>query len=167
MTTLFNYIPSEVNVLLAGIMPIEGFVDGTFVSIDKDVMPYRSRTTADGRTVRLYNSSQIYTVTVTVHNGSSANTFLTKLWQLDEITQRAKFPLMVKDGSGSDLFFSATSWIEGLPTLSKSNSVDTRTWRIKCSSAVINYGSNNGESGLLEDLLNIATGALPALGGII
>lgn len=167
MTTLFNYIPSEVNVLLAGIMPIEGFVDGTFVSIDKDVMPYRSRTTADGRTVRLYNSSQIYTVTITVHNGSSANTFLTKLWQLDEITQRAKFPLMVKDGSGSDLFFSATSWIEGLPTLSKSNSVDTRTWRIKCSSAVINYGSNNGESGLLEDLLNIATGALPALGGLI
>lgn len=167
MTTLFNYIPSEVNVLLAGIMPIEGFVDGTFVSIDKDVMPYRSRTTADGRTIRLYNSNQTYTVSITVHNGSSANTFLTKLWQLDEITQRAKFPLMVKDGSGSDLFFSATSWIEGLPTLSKSNSVDTRTWRIKCSSAVINYGSNNGESGLIEDLLNIATGALPALGGLI
>lgn len=167
MTTLFNYIPSEVNVLLAGIMPIEGFVDGTFVSIDKDVMPYRSRTTADGRTIRLYNSNQTYTVTITIHNGSSANTFLTKLWQLDEITQRAKFPLMVKDGSGSDLFFSATSWIEGLPTLSKSNSVDTRVWRIKCSSAVINYGSNNGESGLLEDLLNIATGALPALGGLI
>lgn len=166
MTTLFNYIPSEVNVLLAGIMPIEGFVDGTFVSIDKDVMPYRSRTTADGRTIRLYASSQSYTVTLTVHNGSSANTFLTKLWQLDEITQRGKFPILIKDGSGSDLFFSATSWIEGLPTLSKSNTVDTRTWRIKCSSAVINFGSNNGESGLVEDLINIATSALPAVEGL-
>lgn len=167
MTTLFNYIPSEVNVLLAGIMPIEGFVDGTFVSIDKDVMPYRSRTTSDGSAVRLYTKSQTYTVTITVHNGSSANTFLTKLWQLDEITQRAKFPLLIKDGSGSDLFFSTTSWIEGLPTLSKSNSVDTRVWRIKCPSSAINFGSNNGESGLLEDLLNIATGALPAIQGLL
>jgi len=167
MTTLFNYIPSEVNVLLAGIMPIEGFVDGTFISIDKDVMPYRSRTTADGRPIRIYANSQNYTVTLTVHNGSSANTFLTKLLQLDEISQRGKFPILIKDGSGSDLFFSATSWIEGLPTLSKSNTVDTRTWRIKCSSAVINFGSNNGESSLVEDLINIASSALPAIEGIL
>lgn len=167
MAEIFNYNPDNVSILLAGIMTVDGLVDGTFISIQKDLMPYKSRTTTDGRVIRIYNNSQSYTIELTLHIGSSANTFLTKLWQLDEITQRAKFPFLMKDGSGSDLFFSATSWIEGLPTLSKSNSVDTRTWRIKCSSAVINYGSNNGESGLLEDLLNIATGALPALGGLI
>lgn len=167
MAEIFNYNPDNVSILLAGIMTVDGLVDGTFISIQKDLMPYKSRTTTDGRVIRIYNNSQSYTIELTLHIGSSANTFLTKLWQLDEITQRAKFPFLMKDGSGSDLFFSATSWIEGLPTLSKSNSVDTRTWRIKCSSAVINYGSNNGESGLLEDLLNIATGTLPALGGLI
>jgi hypothetical protein len=167
MTTLFNYVPSEVSVLLAGIMPVEGFIDGTFVTVDKDVMPYRSRVTADGAISRIYFNSQSYTVTLTVHIGSSANTFLTKMWQLDEIAQRGKFPLLIKDGSGSDLFFSLTSWIEVLPSMVKSNSTDTRTWRIKCSSAVINFGSNNGESGLIEDLLNIATSALPAMEGLI
>lgn len=167
MTTLFNYIPSEVNVLLAGIMPVEGFIDGTFVTVDKDVMPYRSRSTADGRVSRIYSNSQTYTVTLTIHIGSSANTFLTKMWQLDEIAQRGKFPLLIKDGSGSDLFFSLTSWIEVLPSMGKSNTTDTRTWRIKCSSAVINFGSNNGESGLIEDLINIASSALPAIEGII
>lgn len=167
MAEIFNYIPEDVNILLAGIMPVDGLVDGTFISIQKDLMPYKSRTTTDGRQIRIYNNSQTYTVEITVHIGSSANTFLTKLWQLDEITQKAKFPLLVKDGSGSDLFFSATSWIEGLPNLSKSSSVDTRTWRIKCSSSAINFGSNRGESGLLEDLLNIATSALPALGGLL
>lgn len=166
MATLFTYIPSEVNVLLAGI-PVEGFVDGTFLTVDKDVMPYRTRTTADGRTSRLYSNSQSYTLTLTVHTGSSANTFLTKLWQFDEISQRGKFPVLVKDGSGSDLLFSLTSWIDGLPTMSKSNSIDTRTWRIKCASSTINFGSNNGESGLIEDLLNIATSALPAIEGLI
>lgn len=167
MANIFLYNPDEVSVLIAGIMSVDGFIDGSFVSVDKDVMPYRSRVTADGRQTRLYTKSQTYTVTLNLHIGSSANTFLTKMWQLDEITQRAKFPLFIKDRSGSDLFFSATSWIEGLPSLTKSNSVDTRTWRIKCASAVINYGSNNGESGLIEDLLNIATSALPAIEGLI
>lgn len=166
MATLFTYIPSEVNVLLAG-FPVEGFVDGTFLTVDKDVMPYRTRTTADGRTSRLYTNSQSYTLSITVHTGSSANTFLTKMWQLDEISQRGKFPVLVKDGSGSDLLFSLTSWVDGLPTMSKSNTTDTRTWRIKCASSTINFGSNNGESGLIEDLLNIATSALPAIEGLI
>ncbi|HEY9663201.1 MAG TPA: hypothetical protein V6C65_32550, partial [Allocoleopsis sp.] len=99
MAEIFNYNPDEVTILLAGIMPVDGLVDGKFISIDKDVMPYKSRSTTDGRQIRIYNNSQTYTVTLTLHIGSSANTFLTKLWQLDEITQRAKFPLMVKDGS--------------------------------------------------------------------
>lgn len=167
MSEIFNYNPDEVTVLLAGIMPANGFIDGTFISVSKDVAPYRSRTTTDGSQYRLYSNSQAYTVTLTFHIGSSSNTFLTKLWQLDEISQVGKFPLFVKDLSGSDLFFSATSWIEGLPTLSKSNGVDTRTWTIKCSSAVINYGSNNGPSGIVEDLLNIAASALPAIGGLL
>lgn len=167
MAAIFNYIPEEVYVVIAGILNAEGFAEGSFINIVKDEMPYRSRTTSDGQTVRIYRNNQTYTVELTFHIGSASNDFLTKLWQLDEISQRGKFPLFIKDGNGSDLFFSATSWIEGLPTLNKSTNVDTRTWRIKCSSAVINFGSNNGESGLIEDLLNIATSALPAIEGLI
>lgn len=167
MATLFNYIPEEVYVVIAGILNVEGFAEGSFVNITKDDPPYRSRTTSDGQVVRLYRNSQTYTVELTLHIGSSTNDFLTKLWQLDEITQKGKFPIMLKDGSGSDLFFSATSWIEGLPTMVKSTNVDTRTWRIKCASAGVNFGNNSGESGLVQDLLNIATSALPALEGIL
>lgn len=167
MATIFNYIPEDVHVVIAGILSAEGFVDGSFINITKDDGPYRSRTTADGKTVRIYRNSQTYTVDLTFHIGSTSNDFLTKLWQLDEVTQRGKFPILIKDGSGTDLFFSATSWIEGLPSLTKSASVDTRTWRIKCSSAGVNFGNNSGESGIVQDLLNIASSALPAIEGII
>lgn len=166
MANIFTYNPDEVRVLLAGMMSVDGFVDGSFISVDKDEPPYRSRSTADGQIIRMYKNSQSYTITLTLHIGATANSFLTKLWQLDEITQRGKFPVIIKDGSGSDLFFSATSWIEGLPSLTKSNEVDTRVWRIKCSSALINYGSNSGESGIIEDLVNIASSALPSIQGI-
>jgi len=167
MAGIFNYAPDEVTCLIGGILAVEGFVDGTFISINKDMMPFTSIKTADGQMGRLYQSDQTYTITLTLHCGSFSNDVLTKFWQLDEISQRGKFNLLIKDSSGSDLFFSTTTWIEQLPTLSKSASVDTRVWVLRSSQAVINIGSNADEQSILQDLINIATGALPILEGII
>lgn len=167
MAGIFNYNPDEVTCLVGGLLPVEGFVDGTFISINKDMMPFTSVKTADGQMGRLYQSDQTYTITLTLHCGSFSNDVLTKFWQLDEISQRGKFSLLVKDSSGSDLFFSTNTWIEGLPTLTKSASVDTRTWILRSSQAVINIGSNANEQSILQDLINIATGALPILEGIL
>ena len=164
---IFNYCPESVIILVAGFIPIEGYVDGTFVEVSKDILPFSSRRTADGTVSRLYNNDQTYTITLTLHNGSKSNDVLTKLWQLDEITQRGKFPLLIKDNSGSDLFFSTTSWIESTPTMTKSNSVDSRVWTLRSSQAVINHGSNLDPSSLLNDIANFATSAFPALEDII
>jgi len=164
MPTIFNYCPESVNCLIAGFIPIEGFVDGTFISVDKDEMPYSSIRMPDGTVARKYNNSQTYTITLTLHNGAETNNLLTKMWQLDELTQRGKFPLLIKDQSGSDLLFSTESWIEGIPSMTKSNAIDSRVWVIKSAYAVINIGGNEEESSLLQDIVNIAASALPGLG---
>lgn len=164
---LFSYCPEEVNVLVAGFIPLKGFVDGTFVNITKDVMPFSSARTADGTVSRLYNNDQTYTIEISLYNGSQDNDVLTKLWQLDEITQRGKFPLLIKDNSGTDLFFSTTTWIEQVPSMTKSASVDTRTWVLRSSQALINYGGNEQVSSIINDLVNLASSALPALEGIL
>jgi hypothetical protein len=163
MTTLFNYVPESVQCLIAGFIPIEGYVDGTFISVDKDEMPYSSVRMPDGTIARKYNNSQTYTITITLHNGAETNNLLTKMWQVDEITQRGKFPLLIKDQSGSDLLFSTESWIEGIPSLTKSNAIDSRVWVIKSAYAVINIGGNEEVSSLLNDITNIAVSALPGL----
>lgn len=167
MANIFNYRPDDIIFLIGGILQVEGFVEGTFISINKDMMPFTSIKTADGQMGRLYQSDQTYTITLTLHAGSPSNDVLTKFWQLDEISQRGKFPTLFKDPSGSDLFFSTSTWIEQLPTLSKSASVDQRVWVLRSSQAVINIGSNADEASILQDLINIATGALPILEGII
>ena len=164
---LFSYCPEEVNVLVAGFIPLKGFVDGTFINITKDVMPFSSARTADGTVSRLYNNDQTYTIEISLYNGSQDNDVLTKLWQLDEITQRGKFPLLIKDNSGTDLFFSTTTWIEQVPSMTKSASVDTRTWVLRSSQALINYGGNEQVSSLINDLVNLASSALPALEGVL
>jgi hypothetical protein len=161
-----SYCPDEVMALVAGFIPLSGFVDGTFIEITKDVMPFTSARTADGTTSRIYHNDQTYTVTITLHNGSPSNDVLTKLQQLDEITQRGKFPLLIKDNSGTDLFFSTTTWIEQLTTMTKDITISGRVWVMRSSQAVINHGSNQEVSSLLDDLVNAATSALPILEGI-
>lgn len=164
MPTLFSYIPESVNCLIGGIIPVEGFVDGTFISVDKDEMPYSSIRMPDGTVARKKNTSQTYTITITLHNGAETNNLLTKMWQIDELTDRGKFPLLIKDQSGSDLLFSTESWIEGIPSMTKSNAVDSRVWVIKSAYAVINIGGNEEQSDLINDIVNIAASALPGLG---
>lgn len=167
MADIFNYCPDEVSCLIGGILPVSGFIDGTFISVTKDLVPFSSGRTADGMVGRIYNNDQTYTITLTLHCGSPSNDVLTKFWQLDEISQKGKFPLFIKDRSGSDLLFSTNTWIEGLPTMSKSSSVDTRVWILRSSQAIINYGSNSTEESLVQDLVNLAIGSLPSLEGII
>jgi hypothetical protein len=167
MANIFNYNPDEIICVIAGITTIEGFVDGTFINVTKDVMPFSSKRTADGQVSRVYNNDQTYTIQITLHRGSPSNDILTKLWLVDELTQMGKFPLLLKDPTGSDLFFSATSWIESIPALAQSTTVDERVWTIRSSSAVINIGSNQEPSSLIEDIINAATGALPAIEGLL
>ena len=164
MPTIFNYCPESVNCLIAGIIPVTGFVDGTFISVDKDEMPYSSIRMPDGTVARKKNTSQTYTITITLHNGAETNNLLTKMWQIDELTDRGKFPLLIKDQSGSDLLFSTESWIEGIPSMTKSNAIDSRVWVIKSAYAVINIGGNESPSDLINDIVNIAASALPGLG---
>lgn len=164
MATIASYCPDIVDVLVAGFIKVDGFVDGTFVQIDKDEMPYSSIRMPDGTVARKYNNSQTYTITITLHSAADANNLFTKLWQIDELTQKGKFPILVKDQSGSDLLFSTESWIEGIPSLTKSNAIDSRVWVIKSAYAVINVGGNEEESSLLQDITNIAASALPGLG---
>lgn len=167
MASIANYCPDDVTVVIAGLATVNGFAAGTFISIDKDVAPFSSVRTADGMTARMHNNDQTYTIEITLHVGSTTNELFTKLWLADEITKKAKFPLFIKDHSGSDLFFSTTTWIEGLPSLSKSTSFDTRTWTLRSSQATINYGTNNEPSSDVDDLVNAILGAIPALEGLI
>lgn len=164
--TIANYSPESVNCLAFGI-PLGGFADGTFITIGKDKVPYGSTETADGSISRLYTNSQTYTISLTFHRGSTSNDILTKLWQLDEFTQVGKFPLFIKDLSGTDLFFSTNTWIEGIPNMVQSTNFDTRTWVLRSSQAVINVGSNQDASGILQDLINLASGAASIAEGVL
>jgi len=165
--SLLTYSPEDITILLAGIVPVEGYVDGTFISISKDIPPFTSSLSADGATSRVHRSSGTYTINLALMATSPINDILTKLWQIDEITKMGKWPLMVKDQIGSSIFFAPTCWIEQPPNLSYSTSLGERDWIIKCSDAVVNIGGNDSESDLVDDLINTIISVTPSMGGIL
>ena len=167
MAQLANYIPEDVTITVAGFVSLEGLADGTFVTITKDVVPFSSRRTADGTLSRLYTSDTTYTVAVSLYSGSGSNDTLTRLLQVDEISQMGKFPIMIKDSSGTSLFFAATAWIQDIPELTLSNTFEVRTWVFKATQAALNVGGNEERGSAIDSLVSIAASALPALGGML
>lgn len=165
--SLWTYSPEDIQILIAGVYPVKGFIDGSFVSVSKDVMPYSTKRAADGSTGRIYNNSADYTITITIMAQSPANDVFTKLWQLDEITQRAKFPILIKDNLGSSVFHSSNTWIKDIPPLEYNSDEVQRQWVLQSSQGSINIGGNEDPSSLLEDLNSIAVGVLPSVEGVL
>ena len=97
MSSLAHYSPEDVTVLLGGVYPLDGFVDGSFVSIQKDSPNFTTKVTADGSISRTRNASSLYTVTVTLASFANTNKILTALAELDYRAMDARLLLLIKD----------------------------------------------------------------------
>lgn len=159
---LWSYSPEEVTILVMG-APLEGVVDGTFVTVTRQAPLFTSRVSADGRITRTYSSADIWDIQFTLMNTSPSNGYLHKLALLDRATKRGKFPLMVKDGFGGTLIFSTNTWIEELPSITYGTDMTERTWVLKSANAVVNIEGNESSSSFAEDALGVITSALPGL----
>jgi hypothetical protein len=154
-----NYSPIDVEILLAGFYKVGGFIDGSFITISKDVQPYQTTRTSDGQVARTFIKDYTYTVTLRLAATSPANDILSKIYNLDTQTQYMKFPLFVKDARGTSLFLAPTCWIKNVPDLEFSNQVTERTWVLQASQCVTNFGGNAEVSSELETLANLVLGS--------
>lgn len=162
MSGLNTYSPSDVLVTLAGMHTVTGFADGTFIEIRKEGRPFLKQRTMDGETARIYNEDQTFQVRLTLMQSSSSNNILSMLYNVDLATRMGKFPLIIKDTSGSTTFIGMTTWIEEIPEVKFASTLSTYTWTFGCSDAIITVGGNDPTS-LLGDALMIGSAALPLL----
>lgn len=158
---LAHYSPEDVIISVAGFLPIEGYLDGTFVSISKDADLFTTKESSDGVVSRVANRSKLFTVSLTLMSTSESNKILTRLALLDNSSLMLKFPLIIKDSLGSTLLFSTTSWVESMPATDFDSSVSARSWSIKCANATLMVGGNESASGLVEDAINTLAGLSP------
>lgn len=159
---LFTYSPKDVTVSIAGIHTVSGYVDGTFIRIIKNAKPFETQVAMDGSRQRIYHKDDGYRFELTLAQSSESNNVLSAIHNIDIVTRLAKFPLMMRDGSGSTTFFSATTWIESIPEVTFSNQMEARTWVFGCNDAGLTI-AGNAPKDTVNDALLFGTSLLPAL----
>lgn len=160
---LLTYSPQRISVSVAGLFDIEGFAQGTFVEITKEVTPYQYQSAMDGQTSRTFTYDANFSVKIHLAQTSSSNDILNSLHAVDLVTQLGKVPFLIRDKNGSTMFFSPTAWIENYPDVGFSDQMETRVWTFKCSDCVLTV-AGAGEANLLNQLIGLAPGAADLFG---
>lgn len=160
---LQHYSPEDVTVLLLGVKPIEGFMQGTFIEITKDVRSFGTSRSADGKVARKYDNDDTYTIQLTLMSTSPSNEVLDLWHKADRVSRMAKLPIIIKDQLGSTLFSSTTTWVESPADVSFATEITPRVWTLRSSQGILVNGGNEDATSLLEDLGNSLIGSLPIL----
>lgn len=161
MASLRNYSPSDVTITVAGLYSVTGYAEGTFVKITKDTQQITTVRAMDGTMSRIKSPDTGWRIEITLAQSSSGNDVFSTLWNVDKVTGMGKFPLMIKDSSGSTMFMAASSWVEEVPDIIFSNQLEGRTWVLRATDVIVNIGGNG--DGDLSSILGLSASVLPVL----
>ncbi len=139
--SLRTFDPKSVVVTIGGV-PMSGYADGTFLEISSDNQQFTKVTGADGYTTRVKSNNYGAVMTLTLSQSSPSNEVLSGFLALDRISNAGVVPVLVKDMSGTTVFFSGTGWIQQFPDTSFGNEINNRAWVIDLAEAEIFVGSN-------------------------
>lgn len=173
---VYHYSPADVSITFAG-KSISGFPDsGAFIEINRETPLFSNKRSMDGQVEIVVKKYSTYKVTITLSQSSQSNEYLSYLKSLQQKrTKRAKekgligisqlnslfgnisslvgkMPLIVKNSSGNALFFATDVWIETEPTVSYSDDITERVWRLRCFNATHVIAGQDSDDNLLEAL---------------
>lgn len=162
MASLLTYAPSSVTATIAAFYTVEGFVDGSFITITKDSKPFSTQKAMNGETARIYKKDERFTVEITLAQSSVSNNVLSAIYNIDIATGLGQFPLLIRDGSGTTTFFALSAHITDIPQVTFSNGMESRIWQIECTEASLSVGGN-GSATDIENILSQGAAILPLL----
>lgn len=127
-----QYDPNDYSVIFNGI-PIEGFAEDDFISIEMASEGYNDEVGCDGHVVRLKSADERATVTFILKASSPTNKVLSALYQTDRKASGALGvgPLLIRDTQGVTVFAGAQAWICGWPKASLGKRASDREWKIR------------------------------------
>lgn len=137
------YNAAKVAVIYGGAQ-LDGFADGSFVSIEPAADDVVSVSGADGEIALGVTNDNRHRVTVTLLQTSNSNDVLSGLATANKLAGGGVLlPLAVEDLSGRTLFLAPQAWIVRKPTQDFSKEVGNREWVIETGKPTVsNIGGN-------------------------
>lgn len=99
---------------------------------------------ADGEVGRSVDPNSCFEVEISLASTSKSNDYLSNAYNQDRDNGNGKMPLMIKDLSGTTLFFADEAWVQNFPEAGKGRQIDSVSWTLN-TGAVSNpiFGGNN------------------------
>lgn len=140
---LRTYDPSQVTIVFAGI-PISGFADGTFLSVEQNEDSFTLQIGTDGEGTRSKTNNRSGRVTLTLMQSSMANDLLASMHSVDLLSPSGDGigPLLIKDISGRSMFAAEKAWIVRAPTGEFGREATSRDWVIETDHLIQSHGGN-------------------------
>lgn len=139
---VYTYDPSQVIIAFSGV-PLSGFTDGTFCEIVRDEATWVKTVGADGIVTRGKTNNRSGTLTVTLKQSSPSNDVLSGFMIADELSNKGVFPVIVKDLSGTSIYFAAQGWISAFANSTFGKEISDRSWIISLAETDIFVGGNS------------------------
>lgn len=136
-----TYDPKQCLVTIGGV-PMGGFADGTFVSIERTSDTFTKVSGADGIVSRSKTNDKSGTLTLTLAQTSPSNDVLTGYAKLDELSNAGIIPVTVKDISGRSTYASGFGWVKKPPTGEFGKEISDREWSLDMADLEIYTGGN-------------------------
>lgn len=125
--TVKTFDPKMV-VITFGSIPISGYAEGTFVSVNRSGDAFAKKKGAGGDVERINKNQGDFEVTVTLQQTAGANKELSAVLAADQVTNAGVFPLTIKDLLGETLFFAPQAWIRKDPEWEDGDDLNSRAW---------------------------------------
>lgn len=122
-----TYDPKSVIITIGGI-PMSGFADGAFVSVERSNDTFSKVSGADGIVSRAKSNDRSGSLTLTLAQTSPSNDFLSGVAVLDELSNRGVVPVAVTDISGRSRIVSAFGWVKKPAKAEFGKEISNREW---------------------------------------
>lgn len=124
-----TYDPKKVMVQF-GNRQITGFSEDDIISIQPNGDGVQTYVGADGEVQRSLDPNRTFNVEITLANTSKANDYLSTCYNMDNANGNGIKPLLIKDLSGTLLFFAEKAWVSNFPQAGRGRQINTNTWTI-------------------------------------
>lgn len=127
MSDVLTYNPKK-NIIIYGAKQLTGFAEDDMITIKPLGDGMQIFSGADGEVGRSIDPNSTYEVTVSLATSSKSNDYLSACFNKDRKTGRNMLPLIIKDLSGSTLFFAKQAWIKNFPESKRGRKISNQDW---------------------------------------
>lgn len=155
---LSSYSPESVVIVIGNnnfSHTINGYADGTFISMARTVPHATLYTGADGSNARVVRAVRNYDITLTLHQASESNDVLSQLLIRDEDSRNGDdvFYITIKDTSGRTVASSPSAFIGTTPDVSFGTELTEVAWVIHAIGMDFYSGGNGRFTGATWDTM--------------